>query len=308
MVGISTSTSYNGVLAALTQAQNAENSAIAEISSGMKSTNLEGYGANAETLTAMQSVQANVTSYLGQTQIVSGKLSTQATALGDLSTAAQGVITAVTNAIGSGDGATLMQSLDGYLQDASGALNTQFNGEYLFAGGQVNTKPVNNTTLANLPSVSISSLFNNDQTTPSTQLDGSTTIQTGFLASQVGSPLFTALQGIANYVQQNGAFGATLTQAQTGYLQGMISTLNSAYSGITDVQGQNGVIQKEVTTTQTNLTNQQTTLQTMIGDITNADLAQASSNLQQAQLAVQASAQVFQSLRSNSLASLLPIA
>ena len=42
-------------------------------------------------------------------------------------------------------------------------------------------------------------------------------------------------------------------------------------------------------------------LQGLVGDITTPNLAQASSNLQQAQLSIQAAGQVFQALNASSL-------
>jgi flagellar hook-associated protein 3 FlgL len=306
---ISTASSYSAILASLNSAQAAQNAAIAEVSTGMKATDLKGFGATAETLTAMQTVQAKVTAYLGQTQIVSDKLSSQDTAFTALASAAQGSSKAITDAIGSGNASALMQTLDGYFQDAVGALNTQFNGEYLFSGGAVNTPPVSAANLSSLtPPATVASVFQNGQLTPTSQIDSSTNLKTGFLADQVGSPLFTALQSIQNSQATNGPFSATLTATQTTFLQGVVASLNSANTGIVNLQGQNGLMQNQVTGAQTDLTSQQTTLQTMIGGTTNADLAQAAANLQQAQLAIQASAQVFQSLKSESLASLLPIA
>ena len=56
---------------------------------------------------------------------------------------------------------------------------------------------------------------------------------------------------------------------------------------------------------QTALTSQQTSLTGLIGNITNVNLAQASSNLSQAQLAVQASSRVFEALQSSSLLAVL---
>ena len=53
--------------------------------------------------------------------------------------------------------------------------------------------------------------------------------------------------------------------------------------------------------TQTDLSNQQNTLGNMIGDIAGANVAQATANLQEAQLAIQASAQVFLALQNSSL-------
>lgn len=305
---ISTASSYSAILASLNSAQAAQNAAIAQVSTGMKATDLKGFGATAQTLTAMQTVQANVSAYLDQTQIVSDRLSSQDTAFSSLADAAQGSSKAVTDALGSGNASALMQTLQGYYQSAVGALNTQFNGQYLFSGGKVNTAPVSATDLTSLAAASpLSTVFQNGQLTPTSQVDSSTTIQSGFLADQVGTPLFTALQAIQTYNQTNGPFGATLTAAQTTFLQSQVAVLNAANTGIVNLQGQNGLMQNQVAAAQTDLTNQQTTLKTMIGDTANADLAQAAANLQQAQLAIQASAQVFQSLKSDSLASLLPI-
>jgi flagellar hook-associated protein 3 FlgL len=51
---------------------------------------------------------------------------------------------------------------------------------------------------------------------------------------------------------------------------------------------------------------QQNTLTGMIGNITDADMAKAATDLSNSQLAVQASARVLQALQSSSLLTLLP--
>jgi flagellar hook-associated protein 3 FlgL len=56
-----------------------------------------------------------------------------------------------------------------------------------------------------------------------------------------------------------------------------------------------------VTNAQNDLTQRQTMLQNLVGNITSADLARATTNLQQAQLSIQAAGQVFQALNSSSL-------
>ena len=55
----------------------------------------------------------------------------------------------------------------------------------------------------------------------------------------------------------------------------------------------------------TDLTGRDTTLDTMVGDITNINMAEALTKLEQAQLSVQAAAQVFQTLRGSSLLAIL---
>ncbi|HLY77959.1 MAG TPA: flagellin [Caulobacteraceae bacterium] len=309
---IATNSAYNSVLTNLMAAEIAQSTAGNQISSTEKATDLKGYGTGAETLTAMQATNSQVTGYLNNSQVVAAKLSIQDTGLNQVASSATSAISDITNAIATGNGATLMQQLQTSFDDAVQGLNTQFNGEYVFAGGQVNTQPVSATSLSNLVPGPISSLFHNDNRQISTQIDQNTSLSTGFLANQVGTPLFTALQTIQQYVQTNGPFGATLTQAQQDFLTQQLSPLTTVQTNLNNVVAQNGLAQAEVTNTQGALSQQQTMLQGLIGTATQADLAQADANLQQAQLSIQAAGQVFQALNAssllNTLSSSMPLA
>jgi flagellar hook-associated protein 3 FlgL len=304
---IATSTAYNSVLANLMAAQSAQTKATTEISSQKNATDLQGYASNAETLVAMQAVQTQTNSYLDQSQLTAAKLSSQDLGLTQLNNSASGASAAITEALGSGSGQSLMQSLQSAFQDAIGGLNTTYNGEYVFSGGQVNTQATSAKTLSDLTTApTISSLFNNDQHVATAQLSANTTVQTGFLADQLGTNLYTAFQSMEAYDQgPNGPFGNPLTQAQTTFLQGQIAGFQSANTQLTTIQAQNGLLQKQVDTAQTSLTAQQTTMTNLIGNITDVNVAQATANLQQAQLAVQASAQAFVALQGSSLLSVL---
>ena len=77
-----------------------------------------------------------------------------------------------------------------------------------------------------------------------------------------------------------------------------MSTVSDA---TTQTAAQGGEIQSQVSTAITTQTDRQTTLTNMLGDITDVNMAQAASNLSQAQSAVQASAQVFLTLKGMSL-------
>jgi flagellar hook-associated protein 3 FlgL len=307
MQGISTAASYANIITNLNAAQQAETTATNQLSSGETATDLQGYGAHAETLTAMQSVLAQTTNYVNQAQTTSAKLATQEQGLTQISSSASGAVSSIQNALASGSGTTLMQQVQNAFQDAVNGLNTSYNGQYVFSGGQVNTQATSATSLSDLTSApSISSLFTNDQHITSTQLDQNTTVQTGFLASNLGSSLYTAFQSIEAYnTGPNGPFTQPLSAAQTTFLQGALSSFQSAATALTNTQAQNGVLQTQVTNAQTSLTDQQTSLNNLIGNITNVNQAQVAQNLQQAQLAMQASSRAFISLQSSSLLSIL---
>lgn len=300
---IATNTAYSSVLNNLMAAELAQSNAGNQISSNEKASDLKGYGTGAETLMAMQATNSQVTGYLNNSQVVAAKLTMQDTGLNQVASSASSSISSITNAIATGSGATLMQELQTSFGDAIQGLNTQFNGEYVFAGGQVNTQPVSATSLSDLTSApSIASLFHNDQRQTPTQVDQNTSVSTSFLADQVGTPLFNALQSIEAYNQgPNGPFGATLTQAQQTFLTQTLATLNTVSTNLNNVVAQNGLAQAEVTNTQSSLTSQQTMVQGLIGTATQPDLALADTNLQQAQLSIQAAGQVFSALKSSSL-------
>jgi len=300
---IATSTAYSSMLSNLMNAEIAQTTAGNQISSTDKASDLEGFGTAAESLTAMQATNTQVTGYLNNSQLVAAKLSVQDTALNQVAGSATDAVSAITNAIATGNGVTMMQQLGTAFSDAVQGLNTTYNGEYLFAGGQVNTQPVTATQLSDLTSApSISSVFQNDQRQITTQVDQNTSVSTGFLASQVGTPLFTAYQAIEAYNQgPNGPLGATLTQAQQTFLTQQLSTLNTVSTNLNNVVATNGLAQSQVTNVQASLTQQQTMVQGLIGDTSQANLAQAATDLQQAQLSIQAAGQVFQALNSSSL-------
>ncbi|HEY2659887.1 MAG TPA: flagellin [Caulobacteraceae bacterium] len=305
---LSTSNLYSTVLANLMTAQSNQISAATQVSSQKVATDLKGYGDQAETLTAMQTVQAQTQSFLDQSNLTATKLTSQDTALGQVSNAMTSATTAISSALATGDGSTVMQSLQTAFQGVVSGLNSTFNGQYLFSGGQVNTPATSASSMSDLttPAV-VANLFNNDQYVATSQVSQNTTVKTGVLASNVGTNAFNAFQTIQNYVQANGPFTGTLTTAQTAFLQTTLGTFTSASQSVTTVQAQNGLAQSQVTSIQTGLTSQSTTMQGLIGNITDANMAQAATNLQQAQLAVQASAQVIASLRSSSLVNLLPV-
>ncbi len=307
MERISTSSAYSGVLNNILNAETNQTNIGNQISSQQVSTDLQGYASKAETLTALQSVQAQVTGYLSNSQTTAAQLSTQDTALTQITSAATDASKVITTALAAGNGDTLIQSLQADFQNAVQGLNTTFNGNYVFSGGNTGTAPVNVTTLTGLAAApTVASVFTNDQHVASTQITATTSVQTGQLADQLGTPLFTALQAIAQYDQgPNGPLSGTLTQAQQTFLQGQITAINTAATGLNTATAQNGQAQAEVTSAQTALTSQQTSLTGLIGDITDVNLAQASSQLSQAQLAVQASSRVFEALQSSSLLAVL---
>ena len=303
---VTTSTAYNSVIANLMAAENRQNQANLQVSSGKVASDLKGFGSNAEALTAAQTLKTRVDGYVQTAANAASQLSAQDSALTEVSTAGQSARQAIAQAIASGSASGLVASMQSAFSQSVDGLNAQYNGVYLFSGGKVTTAPVAAQTLQDLTSPPAGGVFQNDHLAASTKLNETTSVQTGMLASDIAGPLFDAFKQFETLDQSaNGPLTGQLTQAQQSALTGLLKTFDAANAGVTETVAQNGLVQNQVETIQAGQQKRQTDLATTIGDMANADMGQASSQLAQAQTALQASARVFISLQSTSLLNFL---
>ena len=305
---VSTSGSYSAVLANLMAAQQRQVDAGTMVSTQKNGTNLKDYARNAEMLTAMTSIDARLTGYLEQNTTIADKLTTQDVALNQVADSAAQTRQTIADALASGRVDTLMQDLQGQFSNAVSGLNTQYGGKYLFAGGQIDTLPVSAQALSDLdaPGATIPGFFHNDTFVTKAKVDDSTTVSTGLLADKLGTNLMTAYQAIQQFQDgPDGPFTGALTDNQKTFLEGQLANWDQVHKDIVTSTAINGMAQARVEGVKTDLGDQQSTMKGMIGGITDADMAKAASNLTQAQLAVQAVAQVFSSLQNTSLLNVL---
>jgi flagellar hook-associated protein 3 FlgL len=201
-----------------------------------------------------------------------------------------------------------MQDLQAQFRNAAEGLNSRYGGKYLFAGGQIDTMPMSATSMSDLtaPATVISDFFHNDRFVTQSKVDESTLVDTGVLADDVGTNMMGAFKTIQAYEQSGaGPFQGTLTDAQRTFLEGQLATWDQVHEDVTQIAGRNGLVQRRVDSVKADLVSRQSTLKGMMGEITDADMAEAASKLQAAQISVQAAAQVFLSLQNSSLLALL---
>lgn len=304
---VTTNGNYAAVLANLLVAQKNQMEAGDKVSTRKNGSNLKDYAKSSEILTAMKSVQTRVGVYQEQNKVISDKLDTQNTAITRVADAAQQVRQLFSDALASGRADTLVEDVEGQLRNAVEAMNARYGGKYLFSGGQVDTRPVTVTTLSDLTAgPPISSFFKNDTFKVTAKLDEATTITTGILADDMGTALMQAFQAFQQFNQgASGPFNGQLTAAQQTFLEGQLATWDTVRQDVTQTAAYNGVNQKRMDTIAEDLKGRQNSLAGMIGEITDADMAEAAANLQQAQLSVQSAAYVFQTLQQSSLINLL---
>lgn len=308
MTRVSTNGNYSAVLANIQAAQQRQMEAGARVATQKQGTDLKGYARNAEMLTAMKSIDSRIGGYLEQSKLITDKLTTQDFALSQITSAAQGTRETIAQAIASGRSDTLMQDLQGFFRNSVDGLNARYGGKYVFAGGQIDTMPVSATSLSDLtnPAKVISDFFHNDDFITQAKVDDSTTVNTGLLANSLGTDLMTAFKDMQAFQEgPDGPFQGNLTDNQRIYLEGVLATWDSVHKEMINNTARNGMVQTRVDSVKIDLVTRQNSLAGMMGDITDADPAEAATALQQAGVAVQAAAQVFLSLQNSSLLNVL---
>ena len=305
---VTTPGNYASVLANLLKAQQNQQIAGEKVSTQKNGSNLKDFAKNSEVLGAMRSVQTRLGVYTDQNNILADRLATQDQALNSVYDAAARVRQLMQESLASGRVDTLVQDIQGEMNNAVAALNGRYAGKYMFAGGQVDTAPFSAQTLSDLtaPPAVIANLFKNDNFKSVNKVDEATTVNTGMLASELGTEMMNALQAFQAFNEgASGPFDGAMTDAQKAFLEGQLQPWGTVASNVIIQVSRNGSQQKRLENVEKDITNRTNTLAGMIGDITDADMALAASQLQTAQLSVQSAAYVFQALQSSSLINLL---
>ena len=302
---VSTAGNYAVSLANLATTQQRQVELGRQVSSQKIAQDLKGYAHKAETLTSMRSVQTRIAGLIEQNTVLAARHQTQDVALNQVADSAIGVREAIAGALASSRVDTLMEEISGHFSDALQGLNTKSQGRYLFSGGQINTQPVDVSSLAQLQSpVDVMTLFKNDRFVARNQIDETATIDGGMLADDIAGDLFKAFQEIQDFAVAN-PFGGDMTEDQRNFLKDKLAAFDSVHSNLVNTVARNGSIQNRIDNSTKDLKNRADTLEEMVGGVANVDMAEAISRLQLAQFSVQAAAEVFGTLRDSSLLNFL---
>lgn len=305
---VSTGGNYSAVLANLVAAQQRQMDSGEKVASQKNGSDLKDYARSAEMLTAMRAIETRLSTYSEQNKLINDKLITQDFGMNQTADAAQTARQAIAEAIASGRVDTLMQDMQGAFRNAAEGLNARYGGKYLFSGGQVDTAPFSATSLSDLtiPATNVTDYFHNDSFVAQAKVDDSTLINTGFHADDIGVDMMEAFKAIQAFHEgASGPFSGEMTVAQRTFLENQLVVWDDVYSDQVNLVGRNGMLQSRVESVKEDLVIRTNSMKGMIGEIVDADMTQAVSNLQQAQISVQAAAQVFVALKESSLLNIL---
>ncbi|HEX3810703.1 MAG TPA: flagellin [Rhizomicrobium sp.] len=296
-------------LAQIMKANNALTTSEQQVASGKVSDTYGGYGDKTALLEATRSAANRATAYQSATTQALNQADLQDSQLSSLSDLANSLRQAVTKAVADGDGSTLMTQAEGIYEQVTQILNTKdANGNYLYGGDKNTTPPVTANTLSDLAALpNAAAAFANGTITNSVQVADGQSQNVGLLASDIGSQLMQTFQDIANFNNgSTGNFGSTLTDAQSTFLSGQIQNVTDDATGINNTAAQNGYTYSALQAASDQQTALNTTYTGFLSSLENVDMGQAVEQLNQNQVALQASLQVTSGLNQLSLLNYLP--
>lgn len=299
---ISTAAANQSALMDLMRAQRDSYEAGRQVASGRKAEDLKGYGYAAETILASRSALKRTESFITAGERLTNRLQVQDLAFRELSDAATDLREALTTS----EATYLMNDVRDAFEKAKSALNTRYNGTYIFGGTRTDARPFTGETLADLQAAgAIDDLFENSDRAQTAVIEEGQTVQIGFLADDLGRDLMAAFERIAEFdaTSPDGPFDGQVSAAQQAFLQTEIDNVIQAFERINDRMGENGSLQARLENTIQSQRDRRDYLVETLGRLEDVDIAEAASRLNQAQTAVQVSARTFSTL---SQVSLLP--
>ena len=307
----STASQAQYLLQQIQVANNNLNTSQAQVASGMVATNYTGYGDKVSVLEAARTAESKADAYQSNTTLAVNQADLQDSQLSSLSDLANQLRDAVTKSVANNDGTTLMTTAQGIFDQASQILNTKdANGNYLYAGENDTQPPVSVTSLSQLAALpSVANAFSNGTMKKSVMVGDGQSVQVGVLASDVGSGLMQTLKDLATFdagTNGNLAAGTSLTDTQSTFLSGEISSATDAATAVNNAAASNGFVYNQLQDAAANQSTLSTMYKGFVSNIQDVDMATAITQLNQNQTALQAAMQVTAQLNKISLLNYLP--
>ncbi len=310
MTRVSTYGNYQSALLDLMSAQSRMADAQQKVNTKKNATDLVGFGRGSETVSALMTSQTRIQTFIDTNKTVTARLETQDLAMDRVADASTAARQAIADAIAAGRMDTLMGTLNSLFMEAQDGLNMKHQGKYLFGGGVTDRAPVDLPDIPGQPGASMmaklaalpdeSAAFHNDQLKQSSWLDENVSMDTGFLADAMGSELFAIFRDI-QLEHQTTPLDGKMTDAQKTFLTTQMGRFEAAAKGMVELQAANGGTQNRVDRLLESQEARKISIDTILSGKTDANMAEAVTELELAQISLQASAQVVSQLRQVSL-------
>lgn len=267
----------------------------AQLASGRKANDLAALGTDAVRTLTTHSMLARSEAQSGVARQLGTTLALYDTAISGVDTLGTNLQQSLLTAQGTGETASLQDTIESAFSQFSALLNADEGGVPLFGGGQ-STAPFAPATLAEL-SPTPASDFSDGTVHASARVADNLDMTYGITAREVGGGLAQVFRTLADA----GPFTGALTPAQHSALKAAGTALDDAMTGVRALNAENGHRQAKAETLATRADERANLFKGIISANEDADLGQIAMDLSQQKTMLQASYSVFSQLSSLSL-------
>ncbi len=319
MTRISTFQQNQSLINEMLKAQNNVASAQRQVSTGHKAEYYKDIHMDVSSLAGSKSLLARLEQHAANNGKVMNRLAHYDQSLSGMEKAGGDLRGAVMSAISSSSPQGLLSTIEGAFESVQNFLNARNTEGYLFAGSNADVPPVGISTLAELRAASQppTDIFQNNDLKASVRIDETRTLEVGMLAEDIGLEMMTVLQRLALWADgtvpttapvptgPSNGFAAPISQEDQAFLVGEIARIETMIDNLAVRRGENGLSQRTIEDASEALAQQISQTKIFISDIEDVDAAEAITNLNQRQFALDISYSVLSSINRTSLLNFL---
>ncbi len=278
-----------------------------QISTGRITDEFRGLGGSTGTILGSRSFLSRVESYQQTITTIRGRIDGNDVQVGGIIGAVESLQDNVLAAVANNNAQGFSEQLEQTFQFLTNSLNSNIDGTFQFSGASTGTVPVNVTDLASLAALpSVSDAFDNADIAFEARIADGVDIEFGLLADEVATEAFQVLVDLYNFDNgPSGPINGELDATQFAFLQTQVGALNDTIDGLRQTEVDNGLSFNRLNVVEQQHADTVIFLQTFISDQEDVDLAETVTQLNNNQVALEASFQAVASLSRLSLLNFL---
>jgi flagellar hook-associated protein 3 FlgL len=270
----------------------------AQMASGAKANDLQGFGGGSSRLLNAQSLKSNADARASVINELQARFGVQGAALGQVADAAGALALSIREAISANDGRGIATELDLSFTSIVSALNESWNGQPLFAGERQGAGPIRVNTLQQLQDATgPEAIFDEAARHQIIDLGTGSPVKVSAKASELSTGLFDTLRAMKDMLDATGgAIGQPISATQRDQLIMFADTLEAEANNFTNEQGRAGQLQNRFETESVRLEERSNLIVKEIGEQADADIAQVSIQISALLVQYEAAAKTFADL------------
>jgi flagellar hook-associated protein 3 FlgL len=270
----------------------------AQIASGAKADDLQGFGGASSRLLNARTLQANADARGSVINQLQARFGVQGAALGQVAEAAGLLAQSIREAISANDGRGIATELDLSFTSIVSALNETWNGQPLFAGERQGAGPIRINTLEDLQAATgPEAIYDEAARHQMIDLGAGSPVMLSAKASELSTGLFDTLRAMKDMLDAaGGTIGQPITGAQRDQLTMFADALDTEANNFTNEEGRAGQLQNRFATERVRLQERSNLLIKEIGDQADADVAEVTIQLNTLLVQYEAAAKTFADL------------